>query len=113
METENKFTVVYSFNVISGKETNFVECWSELTKLIYEFEGSYGSRLHKVNDNLFIAYAQWPDQNTYDKAGGNLPESALKLRQQMRECCSEIKTDYELPQTIKDLLKNEQHKNFR
>ena len=56
----NKFTVIYSFDIVEGKENEFINCWTELTKLIYKFEGSYGSRLHKENDSLFIGYAQWP-----------------------------------------------------
>ena len=60
MTFTNKFTVIYSFDIVEGKENEFINSWTELTKLIYKFEGSYGSRLHKVNDSLFIGYAQWP-----------------------------------------------------
>jgi len=109
MNTQDKFTVIYSFKVVEGKEKDFINSWAELTKLIYEFEGSYGSRLHKVNNNLFIAYAQWPDKEVYDRSGNNLPESANKFRQQMRECCSEIKTEFELSNVVLDFLKDEQH----
>ena len=81
-----------------------------MTKLVYEFEGSYGSRLHKANDNLFIAYAQWSNKEAYIQSGNNLPETATVCRQQMRECCSEIKAEYELS-IVNDLLKDERYNN--
>jgi hypothetical protein len=109
MKTPDKFTVIYSFKVVDGKDKDFINSWAELTKLIYEFEGSYGSRLHKVNSKLFIGYAQWPSKEIYDQSGNKLPESANKFREQMRECCSEIKTEFELSSIVLDLLKDEQH----
>lgn len=112
MNTSSKFTVIYSFKIVEGKEQEFTDYWTELTKLIYEFEGSYGSRLHPVNEHLFIAYAQWPDKATYDRSGNNLPETANTLRQKMRECCIAIKTEFELNSVVNDLLQEEQHRNF-
>jgi hypothetical protein len=38
-----------------------------------------------------------------DKSGNNFPESANNLRLNMRECCSEIKTVFEML-TVQDLL---------
>jgi hypothetical protein len=114
METaQNKFSIIYSFRVLDGKEQDFINGWTELTKLIYEFEGSYGSRLHKVDERLFIGYAQWPDKETYDQSGNKLPESAATYRQQVRASCSEIKTEFELGSIVNDLLKNERHSNYR
>ncbi len=113
MKTQNRFTVIYSFKVIEGRAYDFINSWAALTRLIYEFEGSYGSRLHKVNDNLFIAYAQWPDKETYDKSGNNLPEPANMHRQHIREYCTEIKPEFESDAIIHDLLKEEQHHNFK
>lgn len=111
MEANDKLTIIYSFTVVEGKENEFIACWTALTKLIYEYEGSYGSRLHKVNDNLFIGYAQWPDKETYDKSGNNLPEEANSLRLKMRECCSEIKPVYEMV-TVKNLLSDKRYNDI-
>jgi len=113
MEPHNKYTIIYSFKVNDGKENEFIRCWSALTQLIYEFEGSYGSRLHKINDNLFIAYAQWPDQETFEQSGNNLPETANALRQIMRECCTEIKPEFKAGYVVEDLLKDEQHIHYK
>lgn len=114
MITGDKFTVLYSFKIIEGKEDDFINAWTELTKLIYKYEGSYGSRLHKVDNRLFIGYAQWPDKETWKNSGDNIPETANKFRNQMRESCSEIKTEYEM-NIMRDLLNekkyNEQKNN--
>jgi heme-degrading monooxygenase HmoA len=107
--TQSKFTMIYSFRVLEGKEQDFINSWAALTNLFYEFAGSYGSRLHKADDQLFIAYAQWPDKETFDVAGDKLPEESNLYRQQLRASCSEIKTEFELGTIVKDLLKNGQH----
>jgi len=100
---EDKFTVMYSFKVHEGKAEDFIIAWTEMTKLIYAFEGSYGSRLHKVNDGLFIGYAQWPNKATWKNSGNKLPDAAVEFRRKLRECCLEIKTEYEL-ESVVDLL---------
>lgn len=105
---ENRFSVLYSFYLNDGKEIEFIDTWTKLTKLIYKHEGSYGSRLHKVNDQLYIGYAQWPNKSVWEQSGDHLPEDAAGLRQQMRACCNEIKTEYEL-EVVVDLIKNERY----
>jgi hypothetical protein len=112
METNNKFTVIYSFKVVEGREEEFINCWKDLTQLIYEFEGSYGSRLHMANDNLYIGYAQWPSKEILDRSGNNLSESGIKLKQRMQECCTEIKKEFELGSILFDLLREERHSHF-
>ncbi len=110
METaKHTFSIIYSFRVLEGKEQDFINSWTALTNLFYVFAGSYGSRLHKADGLLFIAYAQWPNRETFDQAGDKLPEEAIEHRQQLRASCSEIKTEFELAEIVKDLLKYEQH----
>ena len=102
----SKFTVIYSFLLHEGKSAEFIHAWSELTKLIYQYEGSYGSRLHRASDTLFIGYAQWPSREVWEQSGDNLPESANELRTAMRACCVEINTEHEL-KVVSDLLHTE------
>ncbi|UKN00700.1 antibiotic biosynthesis monooxygenase [Paracrocinitomix mangrovi] len=97
------FIAIYSFTVVPGKEAEFKEAWVELTKLIYQFENSLGSRLHHEKDEVYIAYAQWRSKEQWANSGGNLPEEANQWRQQMKAACSEIKTVYEL-EVVDDLL---------
>ncbi|MEZ4938208.1 MAG: antibiotic biosynthesis monooxygenase [Crocinitomicaceae bacterium] len=82
------YIAIYKFEVIPGKEKQFISSWKALTQLIFEFEGSLGSRLHHEKDQTYIAYAQWPDQITYDNSGAKLTESASEYRKQMKEACS-------------------------
>lgn len=95
--------VIYSFVVKPNKEAEFIHAWSEVTKLIYKHAGSLGSRLHKESDNHFIAYAQWPDDETYDSASNKLPDSSMEVRKQMKDTCESIETLYDL-KVVADLL---------
>jgi hypothetical protein len=104
------FAVLYSFEVIAGKNDDFIKGWSGLTKLIYQYENSLGSRLHQTSPNTYIAYAQWPDKLTWENAGNNLPSSAVHFRKLMKQSCSKISTDKEL-HLIEDLLQQNQFKN--
>lgn len=97
------FSVLYSFSIHPDKKDQFLKAWSSLTQLIIEYEAGLGSRLHEISEKEYIAYAQWPDRETWQNSGGNLPESASKIRADMREACIEIKTVYEL-KIVKDLL---------
>lgn len=99
------FTVIYSFNVKAEKATDFIEAWKGLTELIYDYEGSLGSRLHQQSEHTYIAYAQWPNKKRWEEAGDRLPESAQEYRTIMRESCHEIKTTHELV-VVEDLIKN-------
>lgn len=98
------FSVIYTFKVKPGKETELIEGWTNLTKLIYSHEGSLGSRLHKTMKGDFVAYAQWPDKDTWKNAGSNLPPEADRFRQMMKASCESILTEYEM-EVVTDLIK--------
>lgn len=100
------FTVIYTFQVKAGKNEQFEKAWLNLTELIYQFEGSLGSRLHKTEgDNNYIAYAQWPNKAKWQNSGDQLPVKAKELSAAMHNSCKEIKVSYEL-EMIDDLIKN-------
>jgi heme-degrading monooxygenase HmoA len=98
------FAVVYLFKTRKKKEKVFIDSWKDLTTLIYENEGSLGSRLHKQKDGHYIAYAQWPNKEQWKQSGSNLPESASEVRQRMRSSCESVETLHEL-EMIEDLTK--------
>lgn len=98
------FVAIYRFEVKQGKEDVFIKAWHDLTELIYKYEGSLGSRLHKDDNGIYIAYAQWPDRKTWENAGNKLPEKANNIRNTMRIACNTIETVYELD-CVDDLLK--------
>ncbi len=97
------FAVIYTFEVYPNKDAIFIEGWRNLTQLIYQYEGSLGSRLHKKVMVLYIAYAQWPDRKTWENSGSKLPEEAKEHRKKMKEACVSISTQHELLM-IEDLL---------
>ncbi len=99
------FAVIYKFKVKLGQEEVFTEAWTKLTQLIYQYEASLGSRLHRQSDAIYIAYAQWPDRNTWAGSGEKLPKEAEQYRNQMRESCESIETLHEL-EMVENLLKN-------
>ena len=105
---KGNFTVIYSFQVQEGKEAQFIAAWKGLTKLIYEHRGSLGSRLHKFNESEYIAYAVWPDRDTFNDVNRTMPESADQFRAAMREACSNIETKYELD-VVEDLICDRPH----
>jgi heme-degrading monooxygenase HmoA len=52
-------TVLYRWKIRPELESQFIESWSKVTELYRKCAGSRGSRLHRGNDGLFWAYAQW------------------------------------------------------
>ena len=98
------FTVIYKFEVKSKHHKPFEKAWKELTKLIYQYSGSYGSRLHKEKENIYIAYAQWPDKKTWETGFNKLPKEAELISKQMNECCHKTETLHTL-EVVEDLLK--------
>ena len=102
-----KFAVIYQFNVIQGKEEQFLSSWKRMTELIYEFENSFGSRLHTEKNGSYIAYALWPDSKTWENAGHHLPIEAEQLRHEMRSSCHDVQTLFEM-EIQEDLLQTTQ-----
>ncbi|MFK8037700.1 MAG: hypothetical protein AB8B74_05380 [Crocinitomicaceae bacterium] len=103
------FTVIYRFKVHPSKAKDFIYNWSELTKLIYQYENSFGSRLHKIEELHYLAYAQWPSKTVWDNSGKHLPPSAKIFSKEMKACCETSSTDYEL-EVVSDLLTTQQYK---
>ena len=103
------FAVIYAFDVKKGKEAQFLENWKLLTQCIYEYEGSLGSRLHKGAGQTYVAYANWPSQETWESFGESLPSKAKEYSRLMNNACNLIKIDHTL-QTLEDLLKKQPFK---
>ncbi len=97
------FAVIYSFEVKPGYEDQLINSWSDLTRLIYQYEGSLGSRLHHHKENRYIAYAQWPSRERWEQFGDQLPKQAKELSSQMHAACQSIETPYEL-NPVSDLI---------
>jgi len=98
------YCIIYKFKVRDGQEERFTQAWSEVTKAYIESCGGLGSRLHKADDQDYIAFAQWPSKEIQDAA--ELPltikEGSGKV---MKECCESIETLYKM-KPVADLLVN-------
>ena len=96
------FAVIYRWRLRPGKEDAFVEAWAAVTHAIRNQCGGLGSRLHKTDDGVWLAYAQWPSRAMWDAAA--LTDPALQpVRQQMRDAIEETLPDIPLT-PIADLL---------
>jgi heme-degrading monooxygenase HmoA len=104
------FAVIYHFNVKRGQEVLFEASWAALTDLIYCHENSLGSRLHKSKEGKYIAYALWPDQETWKNSGELLPPEAKEWRTKLRSSCEQVLTLHEM-EVIDDKLMNKQYQS--
>ena len=74
------FIVLYRWRIQPQKEAQFIKAWSEVTDYFLQNWDSRGSRLHRGNDGLFYAYAQWKSAADRDNAFANAIElEASKL----------------------------------
>ena len=62
------YGVLYRWKIKPGFEDQFLHAWEVGTRAIAREHGGLGSRMHRGQDGCFYAYAQWPDQATFDKA---------------------------------------------
>ena len=88
------FIVIYEFIVKDDMEEEFAAAWLEVTRGIYKYYGSHGSRLQKDKSGKYIGYAQWPDRETWahDWSADTRLEPA---RTTMRSCLHAVNTVYE------------------
>lgn len=62
------FAVIYRWKVVPGLEAQFEAGWRRGTARIAAEFGGWGSRLHKADEGVYVAYAQWPDEATLKRA---------------------------------------------
>jgi quinol monooxygenase YgiN len=60
------FAVVYRWRLKPGAEAAFQDAWARTTRAICRDHGGLGSRLHRVQDGTWLAYAQWPDRQAWE-----------------------------------------------
>ena len=49
-------------------EENFRQGWIRITQEIRQFRSGLGSRLHMSDDGWWVAYAQWPVRETWERS---------------------------------------------
>lgn len=95
------YIVIYSFEVRPNRNKVFLSIWKDLTVVIFQNCNSLGSRLHKESENNYIAYAQWPNKETFDNS--DLPDEFDELKSQLKDTCKKIEVLHRL-NTVEDLL---------
>jgi heme-degrading monooxygenase HmoA len=98
------FVALYQFKVKAGCEQEFCQAWHDGTEGIYAARGSLGSRLHRSDDGTYLAYAQWPSAEQFDK-NDELPPGTKAALARMRDCCDSIATLHRM-NVIDDLLRH-------
>ena len=120
------FIAIYELHPRPGHQEEFAAAWAAFTRAIYKFCGSRGSRLHTqvgapaggesspdsqadldAAPAPMIAYAQWPDRATWERAGSE-DADFIAARNAMFELLTSSRTLYEL-ETHTDLLMRATH----
>lgn len=75
------FAVIYQGFIKTGMEQAYKNAWHEVVTYFVEQRGALGSRLHRTEEGLWIAYSCWPDKATRDNSwpGDNAPSSELPV----------------------------------
>ncbi|WP_421807528.1 antibiotic biosynthesis monooxygenase family protein [Flagellimonas sp.] len=98
------YAVIYEFKVIQSQEEAFETLWQMVTEGFMQHAGGLGSRLHKTETGVYIAYAQWPDKKAWETAKQKLPKTATENLQRMNGYCNEITVLFNMD-VRNDLLK--------
>lgn len=86
--TRTGFAVVYQWRVKLGMEAQFRSAWEELTAWHREQRGALGSRLHRTDNGTVVAYAQWPDRQSWERSC-SLHEQDTELSRRLLESVEE------------------------
>jgi heme-degrading monooxygenase HmoA len=54
------FAVIYQWRIVPGREEQFAAGWLRCSTQIKKRFGSYGSRLHRTDEGLYVSYGRWP-----------------------------------------------------
>lgn len=66
----SEFVILYRWRLKPERVEQFRRAWTKVTRIYLEEFGSHGSRLHKGNDGIWYAYAQWPSAEARENASG-------------------------------------------
>lgn len=88
------FAVVYRWKIKPGLEAKFEEGWRRGTLAIRRDLGGLGSRLHRTADGGYFAYAQWPDEATFQKnRAARMPYADPEARQLYTEALQDSEAE--------------------
>lgn len=85
------FAAIYRWKVKPGHEEQFEAGWARGTERIAAELGGLGSRLHRDSNGIYFAYAEWPDEATWQKAiDAGMPHSDEEARGMYRGAFDEF-----------------------
>ncbi len=89
------FIILYRWRIKPEKESQFIEAWSEVTAFYRENFDSLGSRLHRGDDGIFYAYAQWKSAEQRENAFAGSPDfvARTKMREAIEESFTEVRLE--------------------
>ena len=102
MSSQVGFCVLYRVRLHAGKEDDYIQAWSRLTRLIRSERGGLGSCLHRGEDGIWYAYAQWPSAQARADAFAMGPLDPV-AEQQMADSVVEYLPEIRL-EPVEDLL---------
>ena len=80
--------LLYRWRIKPRFERHFVESGSGITKYYRDNAGSLGSRLHRGNDGIWYAYAQWRSSGQREAAFDKIPDHPA--REKLKEAIEEF-----------------------
>jgi len=83
---------LYRWRLHPGAEASFTEAWSRVTESLRAHAGSLGSRLHRGSDGHWYGYAQWPNEETRQRAFAQSldPAAGAQMRAAIAESFPEL-----------------------
>ena len=98
---------LYKMKVRRGKTEAFEKAWAEVTEAIAARQASLGSRLHSTaDDHVYVAYAQWPDMETFESADPSRYDASQNLsRHRLKETLASVEI-MELMEVCRDHLRS-------
>ncbi len=89
------FVVLYRWRVNPELEDQFIESWSAITDYFVQHFDSLGSRLHRGDDGIWYAYAQWNTAEQRENAflNAEIQASRVKMREAVAETLAETILD--------------------
>ena len=79
------YALLYRWRLVPGADDRFERGWSDMTRSIKAQCGSYGSRLHRCDDGTWVAYAVWPDRETWQRCKPDNPGAASAMNDAIQE----------------------------
>jgi quinol monooxygenase YgiN len=72
--TATGFAVLYRWQLHTAKKAQFRNAWRQLAEILHLQYGALGAHLYETDNGRWVAYNQWPDQDTWERARTSPPQ---------------------------------------